>query len=70
MEQNLSMVLLPFNLSSEVLQNIIASGLKYSQLSSLVVEDLEIFGIADKQTRDEMLAEFELLGGQDEHFEG
>jgi hypothetical protein len=69
MEQNLSMVLASYDLSSEVLSKIIQSGLKYSQLSSLTVEDLELFGIEDRQVQDNMLSEFNQLDGQDDHFE-
>lgn len=69
MEQNLSMVLSQFELSDQVLLKIVQCGLRFSQLSSLSTEDLELFGIEDSELREEMLTEFSALHGQDEHFE-
>lgn len=57
-----------FRLGNEVIRNVAACGLKYSQLAGLIREDLERLGIEDKDVQDELLAEFPNLGGQDPNF--
>lgn len=69
MEPNLLMVLNGFQLDREVFERFADSGIKYSQLAGLSNEDLEMFGVPDKNLQDEMLSDFKNLEGQESYFE-
>jgi hypothetical protein len=62
---NLMLALNRFPLSDVIIGNFGLFQIQYSQLSSLVRDDLLKLGITDNKLQDEMLEEFSLLEGQE-----
>lgn len=59
------MVLNRFNLSEEIIANFGLYQIRYSQLKALDREDLIKLGISENKIQEEMLEEFQHLGGQE-----
>lgn len=69
MDPNVRLVLRNFQLDNIVLERFAERDVKFSQLAALSNEDLELFGVTDRQRQDEMIQAFESLQNQSPHLE-
>lgn len=67
MDPNVVMILSSFNVDRWVLERCARVNLRYSQLSGLNSEDLQLLGVEDEEVRRSMLAEFKSLDPLDQN---
>lgn len=67
MDQNVVMIMSNFNVDKLVLERCARVNLKYSQLSGLCSEDLQLLGVEDEQLRKVMIDEFKSLEPLDQN---